>query len=302
MIRRFLSYVEIRTKLASIMPALLGLFYVAYAYQHLNWLNTVLFLFSMICFDMATTAINNYMDTRINQAPLPLPLPAARIILALLLILATASGLILAARSNLIVLLCGAVCFLVGIAYTAGPAPIAFMPLGEAFSGLFMGFLIPFLAVLINAPAGSLADIDWRGWIFSLTFNLQALLLLFILCLPAVCGIANIMLANNICDLEKDIANKRHTLPYHIGVKTAIRLFAALYGLAFLDIILIAIIGILPAYVLAVLIAALPVGRNIARFRENQDKKDTFPLSVQNFMLIMAPLTVIGLTAVLTAA
>ncbi len=40
--------------------------------------------------------------------------------------------------------------------------------------------------------------------------------------IPMIVGIANIMLANNICDLEEDIANKRHTLPYYIGKKNAI--------------------------------------------------------------------------------
>jgi 1,4-dihydroxy-2-naphthoate polyprenyltransferase len=297
MLKQFLSYVEIGTKLASIMPALLGLFYVRYAYGPLNWVNTMLFLLSMICFDMATTALNNYMDARVNGAPLQFSIAVARVILFILLILATASGLLLVTRTNLIVLACGAICFLVGIVYTAGPAPIAHMPLGEAFSGLFMGFFIPFLAVLINVPSDSLLNADLSGWTLNLAFNLEGLLRLAILSIPAICGIANIMLANNICDLSKDVANKRFTLPYYIGIRPALRLFAMLYGLAFLAVIAIVVLGILPVYVLAVLIAMMPVWRNIARFNKKQSKQETFPLSVHNFMLIMGPLVLLALAA-----
>ena len=38
-------------------------------------------------------------------------------------------------------------------------------------------------------------------------------------------GIANIMLANNICDVEEDIINNRFTLPYYLGKKNAFNLF-----------------------------------------------------------------------------
>ena len=299
-LKRFLSYVEITTKLASVMPALLGLFYAYYRYGRLDWPNTVLFLFSMLCFDMATTALNNYMDTRNHGVPLQFPLLTARVILFTLLILATGSGIILALRSGPVVLACGVLCFLIGIFYTAGPAPIAYMPLGEAFSGLFMGFFIPLLAMLVNAPAGQpLIALGLEGWTLQLSLDLAALLRLGILCLPPVCGIANIMLANNICDVPKDTAKRRYTLPYHIGIQPALRLFAGLYGLAFLAIIAVAVAGILPFYGLGVLIAILPVWKNVARFREKQDKRETFPLSVQNFMLIMAPLALLALAAAL---
>lgn len=299
MLKRFLSYVEIRTKLASVMPCLLGLLYARYAYGRLDLVNTALFAIAMLLFDMSTTALNNYMDTKSNGAPLQFTMPVARRILFVLLALASLAGLALAMRTGWIVLACGAACFLIGIIYTAGPAPLARMPVGEAFSGIFMGFFIPFLAVFINAPVESLVFFTLDGSVLMLSFNLADLLRLAILTVPPICGIAGIMLANNICDHKYDISIRRFTLPHYLGLRWSLRLFAFLYGLAFTAIIAIAAAGILPVYILVTLVAIVPVWQNITRFREKQVKKETFPLSVQNFMMIMVPMVFSALAAAL---
>jgi 1,4-dihydroxy-2-naphthoate octaprenyltransferase len=293
MLKRFLSFVEIRTKLASIMPFLLGLAYAGYAFRRISLLNSLLFFGSMLLFDMATTALNNYMDAKTNGAPLQFTKPAARLILLALLLLATAGGLLLTWQAGLVVLAVGAACFLVGIMYTAGPAPIAHMPLGEIFSGLFMGFCIPFLTVYVNAPRESLIDYSFSSLILGLTFNLGNLLRLAVLSIPPICGIANIMLANNICDLDYDVSIKRYTLPYYIGRQRALWLFAALYGIALAAVIAAAMLGILPPYVLAAAPFYILIWLNVRQFWQKQDKKQTFPLSVQNFLLMMAPMILV---------
>lgn len=58
----FLEFVELKTKVASVFPMLIGLLWSLYHYQQLNWLNTLLFVIAVISFDMCTTAINNTMD------------------------------------------------------------------------------------------------------------------------------------------------------------------------------------------------------------------------------------------------
>ena len=58
----FLELVEIRTKVASVIPYLLGTFYALYRYDNFNIKNAIIMFLSMIIFDMTTTAINNYMD------------------------------------------------------------------------------------------------------------------------------------------------------------------------------------------------------------------------------------------------
>ena len=60
--KAFLKLVEIQTKLASQLPLLLGTGYVLYAYETFSIRNFVFMFLSLLTFDMATTAINNYMD------------------------------------------------------------------------------------------------------------------------------------------------------------------------------------------------------------------------------------------------
>ncbi len=298
-VSRFFKYVEIRTKLASVLPFALALLYSQYTYGQVIWLNTAVFFIAMILFDMATTALNNYMDTKVNDAPLPFDLTKAKVIFLMLLALATAAGLVLVALTNLIVLAVGALCFLIGIIYTFGPVQISHLPLGEAFSGFFMGFLIPFLTVFINAPAPSLASYAVQGEILMLSINMMGVLKLLLFTVPAICGIANIMLANNICDLEYDRSINRHTLVHYIGVRHALGLFAALYAISYAAVVAMALTGVLPLYALAVCLTAVPVGINLKKFFKKQVKRETFATSVQNFTLLMASLIVVVLLAIL---
>lgn len=290
MIKRFFSYVEIRTKIASLLPFLLGLVYTAYAYGTFSWSRSLLFFVSMTFFDMATTALNNYLDTQASHTGLPFTRARAKWILAVLLGLAALTGLYLAWLTGPVVLAAGAACFFVGIVYTFGPAPISRMPLGEIFSGLFMGLFIPFITVYINAPAKSLVDYAYAAPILDLSFNIPGLIRLLLLSLPLICGIANIMLANNTCDIEHDTAINRFTLPYYLGRRKALNLFAALYYLAFAAIPAAVLFGVLPILSLLTLPVLIPVQININRFRRKPNKAETFPLSVQNFVLLSLPL------------
>ena len=299
MLKRFFAYVEIRTKIASLLPFLLGLVYVLYTHQTVAWPLTGLFFLSMTCFDMATTALNNYMDTKATRADLPFSRKRARWILLLLLAIATVSGLALAALTRPVVLLAGAACFAVGIAYTFGPAPISRMPLGELFSGLFMGFFIPFLVVTINTKPGTLADLIWQPPFLALEANIPELARLALLTIPPISGIANIMLANNICDEAGDIAIKRYTLPFYLGKHRALQLFTALQLLSLAAIAAIGVLGILPRIVLLTLLAAWPLYRMVRRFWQLQDKAKTFPLSVAGFVLLVAPQIVLTFLSLL---
>jgi 1,4-dihydroxy-2-naphthoate octaprenyltransferase len=244
----------------------------------------------MLFFDMVTTALNNTIDAKSGRHPLPFSQAASKRIVVVLLIAAMVSGLALAFFTGLVVLTVGAMCFAVGIFYTFGPAPISRMPLGEVFSGVFMGFFIPFLTVYVNAPPLSLVGYAFIWPALRISLNLEGLFRLGVVSIPAVCTIANLMLANNICDLEADVRVSRFTLPYYIGVKNALRLFGALYAFAFLAVAAAGLIGILPLYVLLAVFPAVFVQKNIAAFRKRQSKAETFPLSAANLLLIMLPL------------
>lgn len=309
----FAHLVEIQTKLASVIPFTLGTLYALYRYHSFRLDNFIIMFVSLISFDMATTAINNYIDyTKADETSRDFKSKNAigryglegstvRAVIFTLLTMAVAFGIILTLKTSLVVLAVGALSFAVGILYTFGPIPISRMPLGEAFSGLFMGFVIPFLAIYIHIYDQGLIAWSFAGGVFSVSINLVEMVLIFLLSIPAVGGIANIMLANNICDVDEDIVNHRFTLPYYIGRPNAIRLFQALYYIGYLDLIALVVMGIAPWTSLLVLLTLIPVWKNINLFSQRPVKGETFVLSVRNFALInLAHVAAIGLMLILS--
>ena len=117
------------------------------------------------------------------------------------------------------------------------------------------------------------------------------ILTVLLLSVPPVCTTANIMLANNICDLERDIAVKRYTLPYYLG-KKALYLFAFLYYAAYASIAAMAALRILSPVTLLTLLTIFAVQKNISIFLKRQDKAATFITSIKNYIIIMGSLTV----------
>ena len=292
MLRRFFSFVQIYAKLTGFLTFLLGLCYTVYMYHRVSVGNTLLFFVSMAAFELSITGLNNTIDARKNPEALPISRSAAWKILSSLWIVAAVTALILAFQTDVIVLICGALCFAVGIFYSFGPAPISHLPLGELFSGVFEGFFILFLIVYINAPAGSLVRCAWGAGTLEVTVSVFALAKLVLLSLPCVIGTANIMLANNICDLAQDIKNGRYTLPRYLGKKWSLRLFAVGYYAAFIAVIASVVFGILPVYALVTLVTLFFVQRNISVFFRWQDKSTTFFGSVINLVLLIAPMII----------
>ncbi len=303
-IKTFLALVEIKTKIASLFPFLIGCLFVIYRYETFDSLNTLIFFLSMVLFDMTTTAINNYMDYKkasseeykkerniIGQKNLS----EGMVISIILLMLTTASGLgvWLVIRTELLVLLIGMICFAIGIFYTFGPIPLSRMPIGELFSGVTMGFGIVFLVVYVNAFDLGIASLLWQGQMVSLHLDLLLLFEIFLVSLPSMFTIANLMLANNICDLEDDIANQRYTLPYYIGKRYAMMLFNFLYIATFISIITAALIGILPLIMLLMVAVVVPVYKLVQTFNQKQIKSETFEVAVKSLVLINGPIVLL---------
>lgn len=305
---RFFKLVEIRTKLASFVPFLLGSVYALFRFEHFDLLNFFLMLVSLLSFDMATTALNNYMDYKKAHStegygyqehnPVSTSLMSERAALWILLVLLAAAGIAgfgLFLRTDLLILLLGGLSFLIGLLYSFGPVPISRMPLGELFSGLFMGFVIIFIAVYVHTSEGQLAlfHFDWSSGDLLLGLQVYEILRVFLFAVPAVLCIANIMLANNICDMEEDTRNRRYTLPVYIGRPNALGLFRALYLLSYAEIAVLIFLGIYPWLAVLLLLTAYPVFRNVDTFSKAPTKKQTFGLSVKNFLIINAAQLVI---------
>lgn len=291
MIKRFLSYVEIKTKITSTFAFLLTIAYLFYTGQSIRWGLTLLFFASMFLFDLTTTAVNNYIDTKTNGLPLQFKRGAALVIIIAMLLGSAFLGLCLVFYTDIVVLLLGGLCFLCGIFYTYGPAPISRQPWGEVLSGIFYGLFIPFILLYVNMPEGTYLMLEWDLSTISLDLRIFPLFTVLLLSVAPVCCTANIMLANNICDLEHDILVKRYTLPYYIGKKASLYLFAAVYYAPYLAVILMAALRILHPLSLVFLITLIPVQKNIKIFFGEQVKSRTFITSIKNYVVIMGTIT-----------
>ncbi|WP_192988154.1 1,4-dihydroxy-2-naphthoate polyprenyltransferase [Carnobacterium mobile] len=292
----FLKLVEIQTKIASLFPFLLGILFAQFYFGTINIGNTLLFFLAMLLFDLTTTAINNLMDYQkakdvsykentniIGQEKI-----AEKTVIQLILMMLTFAsllGLWLVFRTNILLLFLGGACFIVGIFYTFGPLPISRMPLGEALSGVVMGFGIFFIAVYVNVAPTTLIDLSFHGTTFLLEGNVLTILKIFLVSLPTVFLIANIMLANNTCDLEQDISNHRFTLPFYIGKSNAVLLFNLLMYASYVMVILAVIFRLLHPILLGVLITLIPIRKNLQQFNQRQVKEETFSVAIKNISL-----------------
>ena len=292
-----IELVELRTKIASIIPFVVGLLYSIWTFGNFNAVNMALFFIGMLCFDMATTVMNNLMDyvkakneTYRQEENIigtsSLTVKQATMIFGSLVGVATIIGIILVVRTNVILLFVGILCFVIGIFYTFGPIPISRMPLGEVLSGVTMGFGIFWIVIFLNSPEASFA---WMGLEEGMLIVRLALLAHFkvaLLSLPLVCTIANIMLSNNLCDLETDITNHRYTLVYYIGKATALKLYKGLYLVSFIAMVLAVVFKIAPILMIGTLVVGIPVYKNIQLFIQKQEKRTTFALAIKNMLMI----------------
>lgn len=295
----FLKLVEIQTKVASMIPFFLGTVYALYRFDNFNLKNFIIMFISLLAVDMGTTAVNNYMDYRKaikkhgynyekHNAIVKYELKESVVVatIAILFLIAVVFGILLYINTNLIVLILGVISFAASVLYSYGPIPISHMPLGEIFSGLFMGFIIVFISIYIHIYDSNVIFFSYANGILNLGINLKEIVFIFLLCIPAIIGIGNIMLANNTCDIDDDVVNKRYTLPIFIGKERALKLFKTLYYIAYLDVIVLVILRITPIVSVISLLTFIPVSRNIKMFFQKQTKRDTFVLAVKNFVIL----------------
>ena len=297
-LKTFLELVEIKTKIASIFPYLIGLLFSLSYFKSLNIELSILFLVAMLLFDMTVTAINNYQDFKkakdenykkeeniIGQENLSTRLVA--FIILSMLTLSLIIGFLLAYFVGWLFFLVGGLVFFIGIFYTYGPIPLSRMPLGEIFSGGTMGFGIFAMIVLINTSQSPLFSfsLDFINNSFSLTGHIFAAIAMIIASLPLIFTIANIMLANNLRDLDTDIKNHRYTLVYYIGRPTGIKLFQLLMYSSYLALILGFILQIFDWPILLSLLTLPIIRKNLKAHATQVPSPKSFVYSLKNMVL-----------------
>ena len=305
----FLEFVELKTKVASFFPMVIGYLFAAYHFKAFQFWNTVLFTLAVLSFDMCTTAINNTMDFKkaLDEEYLRdenvigkhgLDFRHMVSIIWMLLCFAIFFSLILVLRTDLLLLPLGVLCFLIGIFYTYGPFPLSRLPLGELFSGVTMGFGIYFLAIFVQRPEVLLSS-QWAGGDIFIHFSWLQTLLVFFMSLPLVNLIANIMLANNLCDYDQDVRNGRFTLVHYISVKNGVKLYTFLNVSAWVFLAVYPIWGLIPYWSWLGLLAFPLNLRSLIKFRKKQIKRETFVESIKSFVLLSGLYVVILMIALI---
>ncbi len=303
MISYLKNFVELRTKVASVFPYLYVLSIYLYSFNdyQFSFPKAILFFISMLALDMATTVLNHlagmnreddisFYDQKLltQMDDLGIGNKFNIAVLAFLAVVGIGSGVILAFNSSLLLILIGAICVLVAIAYSYGPIPLKNTFLGEVASGVTMGGLIPLAFIISQDQTVFITDIS----LTSITLNLQSIFIWIIVLAIPILVIANIMLANNICDMEKDQTNGRVTLPLLLGRQASKLLWISMYLVSYLLIIGLVIAQVIPFIAIVGLLTLPIILRNSRKFIKHSVKAQTFKYAVFNLQLILLAVTI----------
>lgn len=276
----FLELVEFKAKTASVLPFFIGLCYSWYNYQSIHILYVLIYFIAMFIFNMAVDILDNYNDYHhatdvhdykektniIGRENLSLKL-VYRLMVSMI-ILSALLGIALSFVVGWPLLIMGLYCYLVGIFYSSGPKPLSSLPLGEFFSGFTMGFMISLICVYLNTFETFQWDAATLGGIFLIS-------------LPNTLWIANLMLANNICDVEEDEKNERYTLVHYLGKPRSIVLFVLFNGIALASLVLAVVLKLAPVWMLATFIVLPIIVKQIKLFLREQNKQTTFICAIR---------------------
>ena len=294
----FLEVVEIRTKVASIFPFIMGILFSLVYFHEFHPLNTIIFFVGMILFDLTTTSINNYMDFKKAKSKVykyeqnvigreKIPETLVRNMIFGMLALTLLIGLYLTWMTGWLLLLMGLVVCFIGVFYTFGPVPLSRMPLGEVFSGMTMGLGIFAITIYLNTVTQKVfyLDIDFATGTFGLVGHLWAVCAIVLASLPLLFTIANIMLANNLRDLETDIENHRYTLVYYIGRTNGIHLFQGLMLASYGAILIGFLFGLYQWPILLVFLTLPKIRQNLKEHQASLPHPRSFGYSIKNMIL-----------------
>jgi len=236
------------TLTASFVPVLLGtVMSLELADFHFGLFFAMLIASVMI--QIATNLFNEYYDFKrgldneesvgIGGAivregiPPKMVLNLAQILIALSVLL----GVYISANSSWWIALIGSICILVGYLYTGGPLPISSTPLGEVFSGVFMGTIIILISFYIQTGTITTTSV--------------------LVSVPIAILIGSINLANNIRDMDGDKAGGRKTLPVLVGRKNAIKILAGAFIISYAWIVGLVLLQYVSPWLLIIFISVI---------------------------------------------
>ncbi len=233
------------TLVASIIPVLIGTG-LALTKSHFHVGRFIAFLVASMLIQSATNMFNEYFDFRrgLDNAEMvgiagaivrDGVKPRTILILAWSFIgVSVLLGVYLCSVSSWWIALIGSICILVAFLYSGGPKPLSYTPFGELAASVAMGPVIVMIGYFIQTdtltPAAVMAS------------------------LPIGLLIGGLLLGNNIRDLEHDINGGRHTVAILLGPKGGRRLFAAVYLITYLLVLVLIAVRWLTPWALIVLL------------------------------------------------
>lgn len=288
----FLQIVDIRTKIVSISSFAIGTGYAVAERHAFAPAAFALMLAATLCVDMGTTAFNSYYDylhgvdtcdtdverwkALVQRGIAP---RVARAIAWGMFALAVPLGLALGALAGWRVVGAGAACMAVGFLYSAGPAAIARLPVGEAFAGGLLGLALILLSAYVQGLPPT-ADAVWLG-------------------LPSSVLIATILSVNNACDREGDARAGRRTLGIVLGAAGAARAILGQAALALALVLALIPLRVLPASAAVPLLAAAAFGaRTLGRMHRRGYSAATKASAMGGISAIFVAFTLAMLSAI----
>ncbi|MCS7056057.1 MAG: 1,4-dihydroxy-2-naphthoate octaprenyltransferase [Thermoflexales bacterium] len=240
---------------ASVVPVTLGAVLAAYDGHFDLWL-FVLALVGSVLIHAGTNLANDYYDWKKgadtpeslgpNRALQEGMLTPRQVFIGALVCFGVGSliGLYLVAERGIFILLLGVLSVLAGWFYTAGPKAFAYIGLGEIVVFIFMGPVMVIGSYYVQAQAAPLHVV--------------------LLSLPIGFLVAAILHANNMRDLEGDLAKNKRTLANILGRQASKWEYLVLVSGSFIVLTALVLIGYAPLLALLPLLA-LPMGVSLVQ-------------------------------------
>jgi len=197
-----------KTLLAAVIPVLVGTSLAVY-HDKFNGMAAIIALCCSVLIQVGTNYVNDLYDYLKGTDTADRVGPQRALASGLLTVnemktgiflvfgLAFLLGLFLVYLGGWFILAVGVICILAGIAYTAGPYPLAYNGLGDIFVLIFFGFVATIGTFYVQALEVNLFSI-WAS-------------------IPVGALITNILVVNNYRDIEEDKLAGKFTLAVKIG-------------------------------------------------------------------------------------
>jgi 1,4-dihydroxy-2-naphthoate octaprenyltransferase len=229
-----------RTLAAAVVPVAVGTAVAARGGHAQPWV-ALTALAAALLLQIGTNLINDWGDfrrgadgpdrlgpTRVTQSGLLAPSHVA-FAGAVAFGAAAVLGVVLVAQGGWPIVAIGVASIAAGIAYTAGPYPLAYHGLGEAFVFVFFGPVAVCGTELLQA-----GGVSTLGWLASVPVGLLA---------------AAILLVNNVRDVDGDRVAAKRTLAVRLGRGAGRRMYATAVVAAFAAPLVLALVAVPPVLV-----------------------------------------------------